>query len=86
MKPKITRKRKHRQMKNKQTNKRTKQSWSNKNKEITAKAENLLDLRVSVHGGGRNCSARDLTGSPLLEYSNVYFGKFVLNGLGIIFK
>ena len=43
----------------------------NKNKEITAKAEDLLDLRVSVHGRGRNCSARDLTGSALLDYSNV---------------
>ena len=38
----------------------------NKNKEITAKLQDLLDLRVSVHGRGRNCCARDLTGSALL--------------------
>ena len=43
----------------------------NKSKEITTKAQDLLDLRVSVHGHGRNCSARDLTGSALLDYSNV---------------
>ena len=40
----------------------------NKNKERTAKAQDLLYLRVSVHGRGRNCSARDLTGSALLDY------------------
>ena len=44
---------------------------TNKNEEITAKAEDLLDLRVSEDGRGRNCSARDLTGSTLLDYSNV---------------
>ena len=43
----------------------------NKNKEITAKLQDLLDLQVSVYGCGRNCCTRDLTGSTLLDYSNV---------------
>ena len=59
VKQKITRKRK-KETTEKQTNKQTNQTiMTNKNKEITAKAEDLLDLRVSVHSRERNCSARD---------------------------
>jgi len=69
MNQKITRKREKWPMKNKQTNQP--KNHAKKNKEITAKLRDLLDLRVSVHGRGRNCCTCDLTGSALLDYSNV---------------
>ena len=43
----------------------------NKNKEITAKLQDLLYLHVSVHNHVQNCRTQDLTGSALLDYSTV---------------
>lgn len=53
----------------KKTNKETNPKiMPNNNKEITAKAQDHFDWRVSVHGRGRNCSTRELIGSALLDY------------------